>query len=74
MKDKMDIVIKGEYIELFKLLKFSGLAQDGTHAKMAIDNGDVLFNSEVELKKRKKVYVGDVVIWENTILLVKAAE
>jgi len=71
MREKMEITIKGEYIELFKLLKFSGLAQDGTHAKMAIENGDVLYNSEVELRKRKKVYLGDVVIWENTILYIK---
>ena len=71
MRDKMDIAIKGEYIELFKLLKFAGLTQDGTHAKMVIDAGEVLYNSEVELRKRKKVYVGDVVIFENTILYIK---
>jgi ribosome-associated protein len=68
MKEKMEINITGKYIELFKLLKWAGLVNDGAQAKMFIDDGEVLYNGEVELKKRKKVYPGDVVIFQNTLL------
>ncbi len=74
MKEKIEINIKGEYIELFKLLKFAGLVNDGSEAKMLIENGEVLYNSEIETRKRKKVYSGDVVILENTLLYVKKEE
>lgn len=74
MKEKIEINIKGEYIELFKLLKFAGLVNDGSEAKMLIENGEVLYNSEIETRKRKKVYSGDVVILENTLLYIKKEE
>lgn len=74
MKEKIEINIKGEYIELFKLLKFAGLVSDGVEAKMLIENGEVLYNSEIETRKRKKVYSGDVVILENTLLYIKKEE
>jgi len=71
MKEKVIINISGEYIELFKLLKFAGLVNDGSEAKMLIENGEVLYNGEVETRKRKKVYSDDVVITGNTLLHVK---
>ncbi len=74
MKEKTEIYIKGEYIELFKLLKFAGLVNDGSEAKMLIENGEVLYNNEVETRKRKKVYSGDVVILGNNLLYIKKEE
>lgn len=50
-----------EFIELNKLLKLSGIAQTGGHAKLMIDEGVVKVNDEVELRKRKKLRTGDVV-------------
>lgn len=54
-----------EFIELNKLLKITGLAQTGGHAKITIDEGSVLVNGEVELRRRKKLRQGDIVVCEN---------
>ena len=51
--------IDGDYIELIQLLKATGLAQTGGHAKMIVSDGDVLRNGEVELRKRAKLIPGD---------------
>ena len=50
-----------EPIELYKLLKFEGLASSGGEAKMLIADGQVRLNGEVETQKRKKIVAGDVV-------------
>lgn len=51
--------IEGEYIELIQLLKATGIAQTGGHAKMMVDDGSVKRNGEVELRKRAKLIAGD---------------
>ncbi len=71
----MEFTLKSEYIELMKLLKFENLVQSGGEAKLVIDDGVVLVNGEVELRRRKKLRDGDIVIFEgNEIKVVKAAE
>ena len=50
-----------DHIELYKILKYEGLASSGAEAKIAITNGQVLVNGEVETRKRKKIVSGDVV-------------
>lgn len=60
-----DFKISGEYIELIQLLKAIGLAQTGGHAKMIVDEQMVLRNGEIELRKRAKLVVGDVIEVEN---------
>ncbi len=51
--------IEGDYIELIALLKATGIAQTGGHAKMIVDDGVVYRNGEVELRKRAKLVPGD---------------
>ncbi|MCE2711820.1 MAG: RNA-binding S4 domain-containing protein [Cryomorphaceae bacterium] len=51
--------IDGEYIELIQLLKATGIAQTGGHAKLMVDDGAVKRNGEVELRKRAKLIAGD---------------
>lgn len=51
--------IEGEYIELIQLLKATGIAQTGGHAKMIVEDGVVIRNGEVETRKRAKLIVGD---------------
>lgn len=51
-----------EYIELIKLLKVLTLAQTGGHAKMIVDNGEVIRNGEREFRKRAKLVKGDVIV------------
>lgn len=53
--------IDGEYIELIQLLKATGIAETGGHAKMIVDEGMVLRNGELELRKRAKLIAGDVI-------------
>lgn len=53
--------LKTEYIELIKLLKVMQVAATGGHAKILVEEGDVIVNGEVENRKRMKVRAGDVV-------------
>lgn len=58
----MQIVeITHEPVELFKILKFEGIADSGAMAKNIIAEGYVLLNGEVETQKRKKIVSGDVI-------------
>ncbi|OGK05982.1 MAG: RNA-binding protein, partial [Candidatus Riflebacteria bacterium GWC2_50_8] len=45
-------------IELIKLLKFVGICQTGGQAKLAVENGLVTVDGEVESRKRRKVRKG----------------
>lgn len=56
-----EIEINREPIELYKLLKFEGLASSGGEAKMMIGDGLVTLNGEIETRKRKKIVSGDVI-------------
>ena len=56
-----EVIINTEPVELYKLLKFEGLVDSGGMAKMVIDAGDVVVNGEVETRRRRKCYRGDVV-------------
>ena len=53
--------VEGDYIELIQLLKVLGIAQTGGHAKMIVDEGIVIRNGEVELRKRAKLVPGDLI-------------
>ncbi len=50
-----------EFIELNKLLKLLGIAETGGHANVIITDGEVKVNGEVELQKRKKLRIGDLI-------------
>lgn len=50
-----------EYIELNKLLKLLRIAQTGGHAKIIVEEGEVLRNGEPEFRKRAKLVKGDVI-------------
>ncbi|MFN5032524.1 MAG: RNA-binding S4 domain-containing protein [Flavobacteriia bacterium] len=58
---EQDFKINGDYIELIQLLKALGIAETGGHAKMIVEDGEVLRNGEVELRKRAKLIPGDVI-------------
>jgi ribosome-associated protein len=51
--------IEGDYIELIQLLKATGLAQTGGHAKIIVDEGMVIRNGEREYRRRAKLIPGD---------------
>jgi ribosome-associated protein len=53
--------IDGGHIELIQLLKVLGIASTGGHAKYIVDEGEVIRNGEIELRKRAKLIPGDVI-------------
>ncbi|HIG07313.1 MAG: RNA-binding S4 domain-containing protein [Methylococcales bacterium] len=57
------VEISSEPVELYKILKFEGLAASGAEAKEVIAAGQVLVNGEVEVRKRKKIVSGDIVLF-----------
>lgn len=71
---KFELKPDHEFIELNKLLKLMGVAQTGGHAKLLIDEGLVKVNTEVEMRKRKKLRIGDVVECEESQILISAAD
>ncbi len=60
--------IDGAYIELIKLLKATGLCGTGGVAKMVVDDGLVLVNGNVELRKRCKIKNGQTVEFGGTVI------
>ena len=63
-----------DYIELYKILKVQGLSDGGGAAKHAISEGQVTVNGEVETRKRKKIVVGDIIVFNGESVQVVAAE
>ena len=61
MSDPENIIaeLESEFVELYKILKFEGLADSGGNAKQAIAEGRVSVNGEIETRKRKKIKAGD---------------
>ncbi len=55
------IMLNKEPVELFKLLKFEGLASSGGVAKKMIEDQLVTVNGEIETRKRKKIMAGDII-------------
>jgi len=47
-------------VELFKILKFEGIANSGAEAKSIIAEGQVKVNGVVETRKRKQMVAGDI--------------
>ena len=54
------IQITTEYIKLDSALKYSGIAENGAHAKEMILEGYVTVNGEKELRRGRKLYKGDI--------------
>ena len=61
MNDNNKIIteLESEFVELYKILKFEGIAESGGAAKQVIADGRVSVNGEVETRKRKKISAGD---------------
>lgn len=57
----IDLQLRGEFIELDKLLKATGLADSGGQARALIAAGEVKVDGQVELRKTAKMRAGQVV-------------
>lgn len=58
------IKLREEFIKLGQALKAAGLVESGIEAKEVILNGLVLVNGEVDTRRGKKLYEGDVVTFD----------
>ncbi|KKK56976.1 hypothetical protein LCGC14_3059140, partial [marine sediment metagenome] len=56
-----EVEIRHEPVELYKILKFEGMAESGGMAKMLISDGQVRVNGEIDTRKRKKIVSGDTI-------------
>lgn len=56
-----ELALRGDHITLDALLKATGLAGSGGEAKALIAEGAVRVNGEAELRRGRKLRVGDVV-------------
>ncbi len=55
------VILDREPVELYKILKFEGLAMSGAEAKQLIDQGLVSVNDQVELRRRRKILNHDLI-------------
>ena len=62
--DQITVVLRHQPTELYKILKFEGLAGSGAEAKQLIDEGLVLVNGEAEYRRRRKIVDKDWIQFE----------
>lgn len=61
----MEIIkLREEFIKLGQALKAVGFVESGVEAKDVIQNGLVLVNGEIDTRRGRKLYDGDVVIFD----------
>lgn len=57
------IKLRDEFIKLGQALKAAGLVENGVEAKEVIQDGLVKVNGEVDLRRGRKLYDGDLVAY-----------
>ena len=63
----MEIIkLREEFIKLGQALKAAGLVESGVEAKEVIQDGLVRVNGEVDTRRGKKLYDGDIVSFDGT--------
>ena len=50
-----------EMITLGQLIKALGLVESGAHVRDVLSSGEVLVNDEVEIRRGRKLYPGDII-------------
>ena len=65
------ILIREDFIRLDSALKFASLVATGGHAKIVIQNGEVLVNGQVCEQRGKKLRNGDTFEFEGVTVTVK---
>ena len=68
----MEIIkLRDEYIKLGQALKAANLVEDGVEAKVVIQDGLVKVNNEVDIRRGRKLYDGDVVSFDGQELRIE---
>ena len=58
------IKLREDYIKLGQALKAANLVEDGVDAKFVIQDGLVKVNNEVDTRRGRKLYAGDIVSFD----------
>ena len=66
-----EVKIKDDYIKLGQALKLAGLVDSGVDAKIAVQNGQVKVNGQVETQRGKKLVENDKVSFEGNSFVIK---
>ena len=69
--DKISFTLSEEFIELFKLLKVTGLCESGGMAKHAISQAEVKVDGQVETRKACKIRKGQSVEFGGETIIVE---
>lgn len=59
-----ELKLRDEFIKLGQAMKAAGIVSSGIDTKMLIQDGQVTVNGEVETRRGKKLYDGDVFEFE----------
>lgn len=70
----LELQLRGDYIELDKLLKATGLVESGGRARVLIAAGEVKVDGQVELRKTAKMRAGQVVSFDGQQVTVLPAD
>ena len=65
------IYLRDDFIKLGQALKAAGFVDSGVEAKEVIQEGLVLVNGEVDTRRGRKLYEGDVVSFENQTIKIE---
>lgn len=61
----MEIIkLRDDHIKLGQALKAANLVGDGVEAKYVIQDGEVLVNGEIDTRRGRKLYDGDLVSYK----------
>ena len=58
------ITIKDDFIKLGQAMKLAGMGGSGVDAKLVIQDGQVEVNGEVDTRRGRKLYEGDIVTFQ----------
>ncbi len=64
------IILRDEFIKLGQALKAAGLAGSGVDAKFVISEGLVKVNGEIETRRGRKLYEGDIAEFDGEKIIV----
>ena len=70
--DEMDFELRGEHIALDALLKATGLANSGGHAKLLITEGEVRVDGQAVTRRSAKIRAGQQVTLGDVRVSVRA--
>jgi len=59
-------MIRDEFIKLGQALKLAGLVSSGVEAKIAVQDGLVKVNGEVDVRRGRKLINGDIVEYDGS--------